>query len=257
MEFPASRRKVERAAEHIRDLNELLNAFVKSDFYSVTIKGDNSNRVFIDIDKSGFDQTRAALIIGDALHNLRSALDILYYQAFNGMTGAADQWTRFPIRDTRHELISSINGGLKEKGLADDSGALKIRDTVVDVVKAYEAGNYPIWALHALNILDKHQLLIKLFQVMRFTDIRLQDEGKEVFFADRQPYYTEGSYHFKIERTGRLTVHDKGHAALAVALEVGIPYQNEPVIQVLDAITKSVASTIDAFDDLGLRGFFD
>jgi hypothetical protein len=258
MRFVHSRRKVERAAEHIRDLNELLNTFIKSDFYAVTVKEyKGRNVICLDIDKTGLDKIRAAIIVGDALHNLRSALDILYYQAFNGTTAKADKWTRFPIFEERDKLISGINGGLKEKGLADDSSALKIRDCVVDVVKAYQAGNFPLWALHEMNILDKHQLLIELFDVMRFTDISLKDEREEIFLADRQPYYTEETYQFKIERSGRLTVHDKGRAAVAIAFNVGFPYQGESIIQALDKITKSVSGTIDAFDALGLRGFFD
>ena len=49
----------------------------------------------------------AALITGDALHNLRSALDLLFYQAMHESTGTTDKYTRFPIRDERRNLCSS------------------------------------------------------------------------------------------------------------------------------------------------------
>jgi hypothetical protein len=39
----------------------------------------------------------------------------------------ADKWTRFPIRDEREDLISSINGGLEKNTLADHLGAIKLR----------------------------------------------------------------------------------------------------------------------------------
>lgn len=181
---------------------------------------------------------------------------MLYYEAMRDTTGVVDHRTRFPIRDEREELVAAIEGGLKKKELADDPNALKIRDVIVDVVKPYKAGDYTLWALHDLNIRDKHQLLVPIFDLMRFSDIRLEDD-KEVFFADRQPYFMDDSSRFKIERRGRLTVKDKGHAAIAIVFNEGVPFQHDSVIQSLDKIAKCVTGTIDAFDALGLRRLFD
>jgi len=166
MNFPASRRKVERAMEHINDLNTLLKTFTESDFYSVSVKEHRgSNCLFFEIDTSGLDRTRCALIIGDVLHNLKSALDILYYQIFDAYTGAANHRTRFPVRDHREELVGSVKGGLKQKGLTDNPSAALIVDLLLDIVKPYKAGNVPLWSLHELNILDKHQLLIPVLGI--------------------------------------------------------------------------------------------
>jgi hypothetical protein len=243
--------------KHIRDLNQLLDTFAKSDFYVVTVEEyKGKNHVRIDIDKSGFSTIEAALIIGDALHNLKSALDLLYFKAMRETTGTVDHRTRFPIRDEREELVAAVDGGLKKKALTDDPSALKIRTVIVDVIKPYQAGNPTLWALHDMNITDKHQLLIPVFDVMRFTDIRLEDD-KEAFFADGQPYFMDDSSRFKIERVGRLTVKDKGHAAIAIVFNVGVPFQNQPIIPALHRIAEEVTRTIEAFDALNLRGFFD
>ncbi len=242
--------------KHIHDLNELLNAFAASDFYTVSVKEyKGSNHLFIDIDKSGFPMTEAALIIGDVLHNLRSAVDILYYRAFYCTAGGVDHRTRFPIRKSREELVASIDGGLKEKGIADNPSAMKIRALIVDVIKSYKGGNYALWALHDMNITDKHQLLIPLFDVMRFSDISLQND-KEVFVADKD-YITESSFHWKLDRKGNLAVKDKGHAALAIVFNVGTPFENQPVITTLYKISECVTRTIDAFENVGLRSHFD
>ena len=258
MKFSASRRKVERAMKHIHDLKELLITFSESDFYAVSVEEyKGSNHVRIDIDKSGFSTIDAALIVGDALHNLRSALDMLYYQAMHEATGLTDQWTRFPIFNEREKLVSSIKGGLEKKGLSDDPSALKIRDVVVDVVKAYQAGNYTLWALHDMNIRDKHQLLIPVFDLMRFTDIRLEDEKQQIFFADGQPYFTDGSYRFKLHRKGAITVKDKGHAATVIVFDGGVPLENKPILPALDEVAECVRRTIDAFEDIALRSLFD
>jgi hypothetical protein len=258
MKFSASRRKVERAVEHIHDLNKFLNTFAESDFYSASVKEHRGhNCIFLDIDKSGFDMTHCALIIGDALHNLKSALDILYYQTFEAAApGKADHRTRFPIRDEREELITAIDGGLKQKGLAGDSRVALIVDVLLDIVQPYKAANHPLWALHDLNILDKHQLLIPVFDVMRFSAIRFEDDKNNSFIGE--PIFTDEScHHLKLGREGNFTVKDKGHAALAIVFNVGVPHQDKSVIQSLHEMAESVTRTIDAFEMLPIRSFFD
>ena len=250
--FHGPRLKVERAMEHIRDLDQLLARFLASNFYSVSIQEQKGgNAVAIGISKH-FPTTTAALIIGDALHNLRSSLDLLYYQIFNEITGKADKFTRFPIRDERHELISSINGGLKEKMLFDYKGAIALRDFIVDVIKPYAAGNGSLWTLHDMNITDKHQLLIPTFKIMRFTDIRLEDEDGNIFLADGLPYFTDDSYCFRV-RDGKLKVHEKGHAATAIFFGIGVPLQDKPVIPSLTSLADNVTGTINAFETINLN----
>jgi len=240
--------------KHMHDLNELLTAFARSDFYSVAVKKyRGSNCLFFEIDKSGFDMTRCALIIGDALHNLKSALDILYYQAFDIATARADHRTRFPIRYDRKELVDSIEGGLKKKGLTGHGVARLIVDCLLDIVKPYKARNLTLWALHELNILDKHQLLIPVFDVMRFTDICFEDDKKNSFIDDRVFIMDESCHHIKLGRAGNFTVKDKGHAATAILFNVGIPYESQSVIQALHEIAESVTRTIDAFEMLPIR----
>jgi hypothetical protein len=255
MKFPHSRKKVERAMKHIGDLNDFISAFSDSDFYSVQVQEHKgSNKVFIAYSRQ-FPISSAALIIGDALHNLRSALDLVYYRAFDGATGLADKWTRFPIRDEREELIASINGGLKQKKLSDHPGAIKLRDFVVDVVKAYQAGNWPLWVLHDMSIMDKHHLLIPVFKIMAFTGISLKDDSETIFSVG--PYYTEDSDRFKIGREGNFAIHNKGHATTAVVFSVGVPFQDRPVIPALTQLAEAVTRTIDAFESLDLHPFVD
>lgn len=243
--------------KHINDLNQLLIDFSASEFYSVRVQEHKGRNCVFVVFVRQFSTGGAALIIGDVLHNLRSALDLMYYRVFHDVTGKADRFTQFPIRNEREKLVSAINGGLKEKGLANDRNACTLRDFLVDIVKPYETGNWPLWALHDMSITDKHQLLIPTFKIMRFTDIRLEDEHGDVFLADGQPYFTEDSYRFRVERDGELKVHDKGHAATTVVFGMGVPFTNKPVIPSLTQLAKAVTSTIEAFEALNLRSLFD
>ena len=240
--------------KHIRELNQLLTDFSTSNFYSVAVQEQKGrNTVCIAIFRH-FSTTTSALIIGDALHNMRSALDLLYFRIFGEVTGKANKFTRFPIRDDRKELVSAINGGLKEKKLSNHRGALALRDFIVDDVQAYAAGNGPLWTLHEMNITDKHQLLLPVFKIMQFTGISLEDEDGNIFPADGQPYLTDDSYWFKV-RDGKLKVHEKGRAATAIVFGVGVPLQDQPVVPALTKLAENVMGTIDAFEALDLSGF--
>jgi len=74
--------KIGRAYKHINEIQSLLIEFAASDFYSVRIDYDaekRANTVCFEIDKLKFPLYDSALAIGDAIHNLRSALDHLWY----------------------------------------------------------------------------------------------------------------------------------------------------------------------------------
>jgi hypothetical protein len=94
-----------------------------------------------------------ALIAGDVLHNLRSALDYLVYALIraNGKTPSTS--AGFPIFD--HEPVSQ-----KEKNWFDEK-IKDIPDTAQDVIrflKPYKGGDDRLWRLHQLDIIDKHRL---------------------------------------------------------------------------------------------------
>lgn len=248
--FEASRKKVERAKKHIDDLLSLLKDFPSApDFHSVSIDERNArygiNHLVIDIHKpvTAF-LNEAALIIGDGLHNLRSALDILYCDVVRiGNTGEVTNWTRFPITDTREELISRpLKQAVEKKQISQP-----ISDFISDTLKPYKTGNFALWAVHEMNIMDKHELLIPAFQMMGFTNIRLKNEKNEVI--EFPTVYADKSCRVKIEDSygWRFTLEDKGRAAIGIGFHLGVPYEGQPIIPALNAITEEVFRTVEAF----------
>jgi hypothetical protein len=94
--------KVTRAKQHADDLLVKVKAFLNTRPYAVDTKRDSATRRLIYYVASVRDTpTELALISGDVLHNLRSALDHLAYQLFLVGTGGASPGFRvyFPIGD--------------------------------------------------------------------------------------------------------------------------------------------------------------
>ena len=215
MRFHGSRLRIERAKKHIGEIESLVVGFTRSDdFHSVSIEHDNrkrTNHLRFDIHTSRFPGDDIALAIGDALHNLRSALDFLWHEIVSECEGVPTKWTRFPVRDSRGELIA-------------------------------------IWALDDLNIGDKHKLLVPVLKFMRFSDVRLED-GKSSPLYENNFWLMDESCSIRLREADdiRVTVKDKGHATATIIFDIGVPFQGEAVISALHRIAEEVTRTVKGF----------
>ena len=176
MAFEAARLKVQRAQQHISELNQLLNVFRDTDFYRADINRDIEafQSIFIRVTKTLPPET--ALIVGDALHNLRAALDMVAYETVATITPNFSKLDKvnFPFSDNRQNLIGT--GPYR----AINEAVPEVAAFIADTIKPYETGNRTLWGLHKLDILDKHRLLIPALQMSAIhTPYRTKD-GKDV-----------------------------------------------------------------------------
>jgi len=146
--FSASRLKIERARKHLSDLENLVNDFVKQ---AAGVYPNDCDE--IGVSYSAELLTDIALTIGDAIHNARSALDILVCDVAR-IRGCKSIPTRlsFPVCKTKSDLEARVNE------IRDLIG-----DTVSDILKNESDGNALLCALQELDISDKHKLPIPVF----------------------------------------------------------------------------------------------
>jgi hypothetical protein len=145
--------KVVRAKKHIEDLTAALKVFWNTEDSSVRFEDDpeTKERTFY-LNRVTDIPLEILVIIGDALHNLRSALDHLAYQlplAPGKMRGR----TQFPIVESVTKYMSKEIRGNVTMFRTDVVEAL-------DSLKPYKGGNDLLWCLHCLDIIDKHRLLL-------------------------------------------------------------------------------------------------
>ena len=179
--FREAKLKVKRAKEHVNDLNRLFTNFIQRKNYKVFVEHDA---------RDGCDSLKVkatdtlgddfVLVLGDALHNLRTSLDFAMNEIEFRTVGKRTTFTKFPIYDTRDGLVSAVNGGLKEKAPKE------VIDCIVGIVQPYKGGNGDaIWGLHALDIEDKHRLLIANTELQFIRGIRIEDDtGAEYPISD-------------------------------------------------------------------------
>lgn len=245
--FAGPRLKIERAKEHINDLQRRISAFEQSDVYSTVIQNDpNTGNNILYIVMADALPDEFALIIGDALHNLKAALDLLVNEVVYTRLGLYDDFTRFPVRDTREKLVIATNGGLVREA------SKAVTDFIVNTVKPYRGGNDAFWALHRLNILDKHRLLLPVFKVTALNGIRVKFEGDETF--DFGTWVITGSravfHEFQGKRNVKIT--DSGKPTLLILFDKGLPMEGRPVIESLHQLTEVVSETVEGIENVFL-----
>jgi hypothetical protein len=96
-------------------------------------------------------------IAGDAIHNLRSALDYLAWQlvlANNKVPRGGIGGTGFPIFESLKQYEAKAPGKIE--------GMCETAKKIIRGFDPYKGGNPVLWLLHDLDISDKHRLPISL-----------------------------------------------------------------------------------------------
>jgi hypothetical protein len=116
-----------------------------------------------------------ALLLGDALHNLKSALDYAWIATLerNAPSAIGDK-TQFPAYGSRDILESALR---KTK---IDVLSPALFDLMLTEIKAYSGGNDAIWDVKQLNILDKHKLLLPLVVYTSIGGLEMESESGEI-----------------------------------------------------------------------------
>ena len=241
-EFEASHKKIQRAYKHIEDINSLLRDFAKGDIHSVIVDHDThtgQNFLRMEFREDLFPSIDCALIIGDALHNLRSALDFMWYE----FVSAPTKWTRFPISDTGEELKARIKSALKQQQIIVSDG-----EFMVEKIQPYKSGNVLLWGLHDMNIRDKHHLFIPVVKLMVVFDVRLEDEN--CLPIGPTGFANETSFRLEITESinRKITVKNKGRPSAQIYFGEDAPFQNQSVIPALGRIAEEVTRTVKAFE---------
>ncbi|MDR3481929.1 MAG: hypothetical protein P4L91_14580 [Burkholderiaceae bacterium] len=240
--FEDSKLKLERANKHIFDLNNILSGFLETDFYRIGIDHDTESRT----NKLIFEVTKlvpidAAMAIGDAVHNMRTALDIMAVNMVKKCGGTPNDWTRFPFFSSRDKLVNGINGGeMQHLGPT-------IISFLVDTIKPYTGGNAALCDLHRLDIMDKHQSIIPTACATTIFDVKASDDRRNTFDF-RRVTVGEGGKLNLVQTGSDLKVTSYGKLTIDIRFVRNQPFENQSVVPALHGLSQLVSSTVQAFE---------
>jgi hypothetical protein len=159
------RKKIERAKKHIGDLNAAVGAFFSSSPYEIGTKIDaQTARPIHYMTKVDLIPDEIPLILGDAIHNLRSSLDHLAY----GLVEANGQ---IPTKRTYFPICENVSKYNSPDTIAKKSGMSVEAQNLIDSTQPYQGGNDLFWVLHHLNNIDKHHFILVAGSAVRSIDL--------------------------------------------------------------------------------------
>ncbi len=244
------RRKIEWAETHFKNLEAVKCRFIQSAPYAIGSEPDPKpgheglQRFF----PTRIDEVEPsiALIAGDIIHNLRSALDHLACYLVEVGGNSVTTNTMFPI--FHGDSIDEPSFRRKVEGM---------RDTAKDEIRSSEPykggkGHY-LWVLHKLDIADKHHAL--LTTISRVGEIAITVEGGFLGGGFRAPRFAAPNFGDMLE-VGKpfVTCEPEEYEKMQITFDVAISEPNviepKPVIWAMKYLIDKVDSLVVSFKPL-------
>lgn len=225
--------KIERANKHISDIEKRLLAPEYAYHLSLGIHADTGKQFLYYSLAEKYIRASLALMIGDAIHNLKCALDIAWCEVYRTLypKDFNPKFLNFPFYPKREYLETALT----EKGKIPAKSSLF--ELVVNGVKSYKTGDADIWAVHRLDIHDKHQLLIPVLNVLSIDGVELEQENGQI---DVLTLALTGPITDRIEVPFGSKLKNYGHATFEVKFRDGIPAEGLEVIPALKRFSWKV-----------------
>lgn len=250
--FDGSRLKLAQARRHLASLEAILNEYA-----------DRATVGMVEIEKKQIGEKAwvvwspkltecppddIPLWIGDIIHNLRSAFDILICDIGRGR-GLNDGNLKFPFAKDKGDLEKILGQGELRKIGGD------VLDLIREARPYTEDGNEPFRLLHDLDIKDKHRLLLPVFHVSaaQFQFPEIFHEGlKQVFGAlpIMMMPLQEGGRFMLPEGQNPWQSFPQGPIKPVAVFNKGLgPASGEPVLKILHHLAKITDQGISFFAD--------
>jgi hypothetical protein len=162
--FDPSRLKLKRARYHIGELmNEISGFLGRTPFYLEIAPGLTPDTKMWIVRVREEVPPDFSAIIGDVIHNLRAALDLMACELVR-LNGKDDANVCFPFSASETDFNAAVKrSNMRRAG----SGAI----TMLMSLRPYPGGNDPLRAIHDLDIMDKHRALIPTTDMVEAPDV--------------------------------------------------------------------------------------
>lgn len=154
----SAREKIHRANENILHLNADIARFLTDTEPTVKLRDDEQlGQKLVGVEGRIIPPLRYAVVAGEIVHHLRSALDHVAFQLVVSNKGTPSTKTEFPVFVDSDEYVSKH--AAKVQGMSDRAKAL------IESLQPFKQGHtaaldHPLWIVHQLDVADKHRLLV-------------------------------------------------------------------------------------------------
>jgi hypothetical protein len=237
--FEGSRQRINRANQHIRDLKAALEAYCKTDFCRIGVEADQK----VGVSVLGLEIKRqlpgdVPLMLGDAVHNLRAALDSLACDIVRSGQKQPTRYTRFAFESSQEKLVTSLAAGTLKAARPD------LLDLIVGTIKPYKGGDDSLYGLNELDIDERNRPIVPVFAVIALHTVSIRDEDKNIIKIGKLDVGAHGE--FTVAKTsGPVQLANYASASFQALFDKGHPFEGEPVVPTLQRLSQLVSGVVD------------
>jgi hypothetical protein len=244
--FDDARLKIDRAGNHISELDTIVRSLPER--YSSTIESDpqgRGNSIRYYLPNSAQLNATVALILGDAIHALRTSLDYAWFIASNGEERG--KYCKFPVCNSAKELDGRLQGAKLD--ITHPSLFERMRTKI----QPTRDQNWHLWALHELDIIDKHRLLLPIVRAGSISGLAVEDEqGIEIGSTGTIASYEDS---FRVAFLPNIQIKAKGTPVIEVWFGAGVNahdglevLETAEIVDTLKAFERAVVITMDSLE---------
>lgn len=189
------------------------------------------------------------------MHNLRATLDLLIWQLVTINGGIPGRQNQFPIFDQAVDFDRGFRAPIR--GVSSHAVEV-IRD-----LKAFETGNYPLWLLHRLDIIDKHRVLLPAYSSVGTTILDFAAPLRAEFGLDIPPAelglnwadpacpLRDGDELWRLRADLLANAPSNPKFQFTIAFGDGVPVKKgRPIVEILTELSGEVARVVALFPEL-------
>lgn len=232
--------KVKRAHTHICELKDKVATFCSKNPYQLVIERESTQYKWVVRAKEESPED-FPLIIGDAIHNLRSALDLLACDLVSLNNGNIKN-VYFPFCKAGTELEDTI----KHRHL--DRAAQDLVD-IIRSLKPYSGGNNLLRAIHDLDIADKHQMIIPSVASVEVTDLKLYRNNSMIASIQGMSLIgvKDGTIFMITPPIDNIPIGQEFNITFNIVFGRNQPLEYQPILPILDQLHELVLNIIEKF----------
>lgn len=248
--FQASRLKIWRARFHLESLNHEISEYMSRKPAHVNIRPakppKDAGMVYREVHVTEPIPYHLAAVVGDFIHNLRTALDLLACDLVR-MEGKGVDNVYFPFAKNADDIDLMIERRNFNRAAPEVVEHLRR-------LKPYVGGNAALRGVHDLDVIDKHQALI-------LTHGRIK-----IPYSDGNPIIPSSSVQF-----APLNKHNEPHTGILssghtradkwpigeglpvnfdITFPQDVPFAAQPVIPWCEGLVEEISGIIDSFETL-------
>lgn len=244
-EFRDARLKVRRANKHIEELAAAIVALEGTYFSRIERHPQfNAQSLVHEIPCIENALTDLCLIVGDAIHNLHTALDFAWYSTISKcLPDKISDSTKFPVRESREQIGAAL------RGIEVDTRCKRLFDCIANEIQPYKRGhNGVVWTIHDLDIRDKHLLPLELTPRANICGIAVRDKNGELHRGFTMAVESPGPYFVDYE--AGIQIEDKGKLSFAIHLADAGMYKVVEVSELLSSFSRYVLHVIQLLENI-------